>query len=58
MDCPYLSSGKTKEVKAQFCGASFTRMAPGVEEVASWCSSEDHYRCPMLLSHVLRAANC
>ncbi len=42
----------------RFCGASLTRLLPGAEEVASWCSTEDHYRCPMLLSHVLRAAHC
>lgn len=58
MDCPYLTTGQRKEMTGRFCGASLTRLLPGAEEVASWCSTEDHYRCPMLLSHVLRAAHC
>lgn len=51
-ECPYLERGDPA-----VCGASITMMAPTVEEEESWCGTEDHYRCPMLLSHVLRAGN-
>lgn len=37
------------------CGASITMMVPSIEEEKTWCSTEDHYRCPMLLGHVLRS---
>lgn len=50
MDCPYLETG----TKSRFCGASITRLIPGMEETAKYCKTEEHYRCPMLLAHVLR----
>ncbi|MBI2412084.1 MAG: hypothetical protein HYV24_02610 [Deltaproteobacteria bacterium] len=50
MNCPYLEKGKV-----EMCAASITLLAPSVEETEEYCSTEEHYRCPMLLSHVLRS---
>lgn len=50
MECPFLEKGRVA-----MCGASITMMAPSVEEEETWCNTEDHYRCPMLLSHILRS---
>jgi hypothetical protein len=50
MECPYLEKGRVA-----MCGASITMMVPSIEEEKTWCSTEDHYRCPMLLGHVLRS---
>ncbi|HBG46552.1 MAG TPA: hypothetical protein DDW94_06120 [Deltaproteobacteria bacterium] len=48
-ECPYLEKGN-KAV----CAASISLLAPTVEDEESYCLTEEHYRCPMLLSHVLR----
>ena len=53
MECPYLEEGVLKRV----CNASVTRMSPGVHETSLYCTTEEHYRCPVLLAHVLRGAS-
>lgn len=50
MECPYLE----EEITESRCNASVTNLVPSVEEKVSYCTTEDHYRCPMLLAHVLR----
>ncbi|MBI1912033.1 MAG: hypothetical protein HYS21_08520 [Deltaproteobacteria bacterium] len=53
MECPYLEGGN----KASYCNASFTLMVPSMDEKTTYCDTEEHYRCPMLLSHVLRGGD-
>lgn len=53
MGCPYLTEGKVNRV----CVASSTLMEPESGEVDIYCATEDHYRCPMLLAHVLRGGD-
>ncbi len=48
MECPYLETGR------HICNASLTLMAPGIFETNIYCTTEEHYRCPMLLAHTLR----
>lgn len=50
MGCPYLERG----VITGYCNASVTLMTPSIEETGEYCETEEHYRCPMLLPHVLR----
>lgn len=50
MECPYLEPGQA----ARFCSASVSLMIPSIEESMSYCTTEEHYRCPMLVSHILR----
>ncbi len=51
MDCPYLEPCGEESI----CNASTTRcMKPGEAEIARYCKVEGHYRCPILLAHVLR----
>lgn len=50
MECPYLEPGRV----ARFCNASISLMIPSVEESSCYCTTEEHYRCPMLVSHILR----
>ena len=50
MNCPYLEKGMT-----EMCAASITLLAPSAEEAEEYCLTEEHYRCPMLLGHVLRS---
>lgn len=49
-ECPYI------ETKPQdfVCGASVTSMVPSVSEFTTYCDTEEHYRCPILLARVLR----
>ena len=49
-ECPYLEKKELKSI----CGASITAFTPADE--SDYCSTEEHYRCPMLISHMLRAA--
>lgn len=49
-ECPYIES----RPKDPVCGASTTKMVPGVDEFTSYCASEEHYRCAILLAKVLR----
>ncbi|MBI4949865.1 MAG: hypothetical protein HY955_06940 [Deltaproteobacteria bacterium] len=37
------------------CVASVTLLAPTTEEAEEYCLTEEHYRCPLLLGHVLRS---
>lgn len=50
MECPYLEPGRLTST----CKASISRMVPSITETEEYCATEEHYRCPMLLSHVLR----
>jgi len=49
-ECPYIEAGTMGMV----CTASVTSMTPGPSELAAYCATEDHYRCPILLARVLR----
>jgi len=50
MECPYFERDEGKSI----CGASVTQMTPEEGDPATYCTTEEHYRCPMLLAHVLR----
>ena len=50
MECPYLETDTEKSV----CVASVTHLTPGGDDSENYCATEEHYRCPMLLAHVLR----
>ncbi len=50
MDCPYYSNGRVEKT----CLASVTRLSPDAEEAVKYCTTEEHYRCPLLLASVLR----
>lgn len=45
-NCPYLN-----EV---VCKASVTNMTPSLFETTVYCTTEEHYRCPILLARTLR----
>ena len=49
MECPYLGGLELHRV----CNASLTLMTPGANDIETYCETEDHYRCPMLLSRLL-----
>ena len=51
MECPYLEKGMSRPV----CNASITHLTPGAEGIDDYCTTEENYRCPMLLAHFLRA---
>lgn len=53
MDCPYLETGGKNRV----CKAASSlpkHDASSMEELDEYCMTEEHYRCPSLLGHVLR----
>ncbi len=50
-ECPYLRPGQKGGC---VCAASITNMAPSSIELKLYCTTEDHYRCPILLSRTLR----
>lgn len=50
MKCPYLEQGKV----VSLCFASVNFIMPEEDDLKEYCKTEEHYRCPMLLSHVLR----
>ncbi len=50
MDCPYYKSVQTDKA----CLASVTRLRPEAEEAGKYCTTEEHYRCPLLLASILR----
>ena len=52
-ECPYVETRH----KSFICGASISKMEPGVSEFATYCGTEDHDRCPILLARVLREAS-
>ncbi|MCC6502505.1 MAG: hypothetical protein IT362_05140 [Deltaproteobacteria bacterium] len=52
-ECPYIETRPEDFI----CGASVTSMVPSVSEFTTYCGSEDHYRCPILLARVLREAS-
>ncbi|MBI5236985.1 MAG: hypothetical protein HY887_00990 [Deltaproteobacteria bacterium] len=47
--CPYLKSEEDS-----VCKASFTNMVPSIFEFNIYCTTEEHYRCPILLARTLR----
>lgn len=49
MECPYREKGRVT-----VCGASITHMTTSIDDEEAFCATEEHYRCPMLLAHVLR----
>lgn len=49
-ECPYIETRPEDPV----CGASVTSMVPSVTEFTTYCDTEEHYRCPLLLARVLR----
>jgi len=53
MDCPYLGGIESMRI----CNASVTLMAPGGNDIVAYCTTEEHYRCPMLLSKLLRGGS-
>lgn len=53
MDCPYLENCGEESV----CNASTRRMKPGEPEMTRYCKMEEHYRCPILLAHILRGGS-
>lgn len=52
-ECPYIETRPQKPV----CGASMTSMVPSVLELTTYCDTEEHYRCPILLARVLRESS-
>ncbi|MBI5643704.1 MAG: hypothetical protein HY954_09560 [Deltaproteobacteria bacterium] len=52
MECPYLEAGTV-----HVCGASTRMMETTRDDEEEYCATEEHYRCPMLLSYVLRGGN-
>ena len=48
MECPYLETGR------HICNASLTLMAPSIFETNIYFTTEEHYRCPILIAHTLR----
>lgn len=49
-ECPYIETRPQDLV----CGASVTSMVPSISEFTTYCDTEEHYRCPILLARVLR----
>lgn len=52
-ECPYIEARPEDLV----CGASVTSMVPSVIEFTTYCNTEEHYRCPILLAKVLRGCS-
>ncbi len=50
-ECPYLRLG---EKGGCLCTASLTKMEPSAIELKLYCTTEEHFRCPILLSRILR----
>ncbi len=50
MRCPYL----TQMCSGGLCNASMSGMVPSAFEKLMYCTTEDHYRCPVLLARFLR----
>lgn len=50
MECPYL-----EKTRVELCGASVRALARVEPDEQAYCSTEEHYRCPTLLGHLLRA---
>lgn len=48
--CPYMKRNKKDVV----CAASATNMSPNLFEKSVYCTTEEHYRCPLLIARTLR----
>ena len=48
--CKYLDEAPEDSV----CKASMTHMSPSIFELNIYCSTAEHYRCPILLARTLR----
>ncbi|HBR17189.1 MAG: hypothetical protein A3G39_09480 [Deltaproteobacteria bacterium RIFCSPLOWO2_12_FULL_43_16] len=54
MECIYLE----RCGKNGICNASLTLMVPSIFERQVYCdTTEEHYRCPILIAHTLRAGS-
>lgn len=53
MECPYFKAS----MKGSVCKAAINIFTPCAEEAVNYCATEEHYRCPILLAHVLRGGN-
>lgn len=49
-NCKYLDEAQQDSV----CKASVTGMSPSIFELHIYCSTAEHYRCPLLLARTLR----
>jgi len=49
--CPYLEEGRI--IKS--CGASRALLIPSIYRHGEYCSKDDHYRCAVLIGHVMRS---
>lgn len=47
--CPYLR----EEGEKPLCMTSSIRMSPNSLNFTQYCTTEEHYRCPLLLAHTL-----
>ena len=52
-ECPYIDTRPNDFI----CTASMTSMSPSVSEFTTYCGTEDHDRCPILLARVLRESS-
>ncbi|MBE9503057.1 MAG: hypothetical protein IME96_02645 [Proteobacteria bacterium] len=50
-ECPFLADAEGRRL----CGASSHKMVPSDLAFENYCSTEDHYRCPMMLAQLLAA---
>ena len=48
-ECRYLGPGPNS-----VCTASVTKMVPSLFEHNIYCTTEEHYRCPLLLARSMR----
>ncbi|MFQ5465556.1 MAG: hypothetical protein ACE5EI_06485 [Thermodesulfobacteriota bacterium] len=48
--CPYLEP----TTEGPVCGASLTMIVPDTSDIDFYCSTEEHYRCAILLARILR----
>lgn len=48
--CPYLGEGGD----GLLCAASMTKMTPSLFEQSIYCSTGEHFRCPLLIARTLR----
>ncbi len=48
--CPYIKRDKKDFV----CRASASNMVPGIFEINVYCTTEEYYRCPLLIARTLR----
>ncbi|MFQ5901237.1 MAG: hypothetical protein ACE5IH_06745 [Thermodesulfobacteriota bacterium] len=47
MGCPYI------EGRNKCCNISITSMVPSLEELTSYCTTDEYDNCPIFLAHIL-----